>query len=109
MVVRGRSFGLSERAELISSSAIEFQQREKTFPTSTENHKAPELPSMRLFLIRHGETVDNVAGLYAGTLDSALTNHGVEQANRLGEFFTQNEVIFSHIFASPLSRAFRTA
>lgn len=24
----------------------------------------------RLFLIRHGETVDNVAGLYAGSRDS---------------------------------------
>lgn len=64
---------------------------------------------MRLFLIRHGETVDNVKGVYAGTLDSALTNHGTEQANRLGESFAENSVAFSHIFASPLSRAFKTA
>lgn len=66
---------------------------------------------MELYLIRHGETVDNVAGLYAGVRDSALTNHGVEQARRLGEHFTKEEVhvSFDHIFASPLSRAYKTA
>ncbi|EME48861.1 hypothetical protein DOTSEDRAFT_67802 [Dothistroma septosporum NZE10] len=64
---------------------------------------------MELYLIRHGETVDNVAGLYAGVRDSALTIHGVEQARRLGEHFTKNEVTLSHIFASPLSRALMTA
>lgn len=66
---------------------------------------------MELFLIRHGETVDNVAGLYAGVRDSALTNHGVEQARRLGEHFAKEDVhvAFTHIFASPLSRAYKTA
>jgi broad specificity phosphatase PhoE len=64
---------------------------------------------MELYLIRHGETVDNVAGVYAGVRDSALTNHGVEQAQRLGKYFHQQDVRFSHIFASPLSRARRTA
>jgi len=42
--------------------------------------------NMRLYLIRHGETVDNVAGLYAGMKDSPLTNHGVEQIKRLGSY-----------------------
>jgi broad specificity phosphatase PhoE len=65
--------------------------------------------SMELYLIRHGETVDNVAGVYAGVRDSALTNHGVEQAQRLGRFFQQQDVRFSHIFSSTLSRARRTA
>lgn len=64
---------------------------------------------MELYLIRHGETVDNVAGLYAGVRDSALTNHGVEQARRLGEHFASKGVKFTHFFASPLSRAFKTA
>ncbi|KAF2479078.1 histidine phosphatase superfamily [Neohortaea acidophila] len=64
---------------------------------------------MKLYLIRHGETVDNVAGVYAGSRDSALTNHGFEQAKRLGSYFAENDVKFTHIFASPLSRAFRTA
>lgn len=64
---------------------------------------------MKVFLIRHAETVDNVAGLYAGTRDSKLTNHGGEQARRLGEYLAENGVKITHIFASPLSRAFKTA
>ncbi|KAK4902537.1 hypothetical protein LTR27_000474 [Elasticomyces elasticus] len=64
---------------------------------------------MKVYLIRHGETVDNVAGLYAGVRDSALTIHGVEQARRLGEHFSKTDVKLTHIFASPLSRARKTA
>ena len=64
---------------------------------------------MKLFLIRHGETVDNVAGLYAGVRDSALTNHGVEQARRLGEYLANSGVNITHIYASPLTRAHKTA
>jgi broad specificity phosphatase PhoE len=64
---------------------------------------------MKLYLIRHGETVDNVAGLYAGSRDSTLTNHGVEQTERLGDYLARNGVRFTHIFASPLSRAYKTA
>ncbi|WPH05027.1 Hypothetical protein R9X50_00792500 [Acrodontium crateriforme] len=64
---------------------------------------------MKLFLIRHGETVDNVAGLYAGIRDSALTNHGADQARRLGEYLAKNDVKLTHIFCSTLSRAYKTA
>jgi broad specificity phosphatase PhoE len=64
---------------------------------------------MKLYLIRHGETVDNVAGLYAGTRDSTLTNHGVEQTERLGDYLARNGVKLTHVFASPLSRAYKTA
>jgi len=64
---------------------------------------------MKVFLIRHGETVDNVAGVYAGVRDSALTNHGVLQAQRLGQHFADTDVKVSHIFSSDLQRAFKTA
>ncbi|KIN02655.1 hypothetical protein OIDMADRAFT_118847 [Oidiodendron maius Zn] len=64
---------------------------------------------MRLLLIRHGETVDNVAQVYAGTLDSALTNHGVTQALRLGSYLASANVKLSKIFSSDLQRAFKTA
>ncbi|KAJ8059742.1 hypothetical protein OCU04_011386 [Sclerotinia nivalis] len=62
---------------------------------------------MRLLLIRHGETVDNVANVYAGITDSALTNHGVLQANRLGTHLAASKV--SKIFSSDLQRAVKTA
>ncbi|TVY15312.1 putative phosphatase [Lachnellula arida] len=64
---------------------------------------------MRFFLIRHGETVHNVAGVYAGITDSALTNHGVLQAGRLGAHLAATDVKVSHIFSSDLQRAANTA
>lgn len=63
----------------------------------------------RVFLIRHGETVDNIKGLYAGSRDSALTSHGVQQTIRLGRYFANQGITFSHMFSSDLSRALRTA
>jgi len=38
-----------------------------------------------------------------------LTNHGVLQANRLGQYLATTEVKISHIFSSDLVRAFKTA
>ncbi|KAF2639120.1 phosphoglycerate mutase-like protein [Massarina eburnea CBS 473.64] len=64
---------------------------------------------VKLFLIRHGETVDNVAQLYAGSRDSALTNHGHQQATRLGQHFKALGLSFTHIFSSHLQRAAKTA
>ncbi|KAL1605278.1 hypothetical protein SLS60_004826 [Paraconiothyrium brasiliense] len=64
---------------------------------------------VRLFLIRHGETVDNVAQLYAGSRDSALTNHGYQQATRLGAHFANSGIVFTHLFSSHLQRAAKTA
>ncbi|KAB8300976.1 hypothetical protein EYC80_002900 [Monilinia laxa] len=62
---------------------------------------------MRLLLVRHGETVDNVANVYAGHTDSALTNHGVLQANRLGIHLSASKI--SNVFSSDLQRAVKTA
>lgn len=64
---------------------------------------------MRILLIRHGETVDNVAQIYAGVRDSALTSHGSLQADKLGECLRMQGLEFTHIFSSDLQRAFKTA
>jgi len=45
----------------------------------------------------------------AGVTDSALTNHGVIQANRLGQHLLDRNVKVSHLFSSDLQRAFKTA
>ncbi|KAI8934988.1 hypothetical protein NX059_008654 [Plenodomus lindquistii] len=65
--------------------------------------------SLKLFLIRHGETVDNVAQLLAGSRDSELTNHGFQQATRLGLHFKTLGLTFTHLFSSHLQRAVKTA
>ncbi|KAK5133389.1 hypothetical protein LTR16_009660, partial [Cryomyces antarcticus] len=44
----------------------------------------------------------------AGIRDSALTNHGFQQAQRLGQHFNAASVKFTHIFSSHLQRAFKT-
>ena len=45
----------------------------------------------------------------AGITDSALTNHGVLQADRLGSHLAENGVKVSHLFSSDLQRAVITA
>ncbi|KAI9665791.1 MAG: hypothetical protein M1821_003725 [Bathelium mastoideum] len=45
----------------------------------------------------------------AGTRDSELTNHGVLQATRLGQFFKQSSLRITHLFSSPLKRTVKTA
>ncbi|KAF2866201.1 histidine phosphatase superfamily [Massariosphaeria phaeospora] len=64
---------------------------------------------IKVFLIRHGETVDNVAQVYAGSRDSELTNHGYQQATKLGLHFKALDLSFTHIFSSHLQRAAKTA
>lgn len=64
---------------------------------------------MHLLLVRHGETVDNVGGRFAGHTDSSLTNHGVQQARRLGAYLDAQGHSVAHIFASDLQRAVLTA
>ncbi|KAI9708642.1 MAG: hypothetical protein M1820_003860 [Bogoriella megaspora] len=45
----------------------------------------------------------------AGVRDSELTNHGVHQAQRLGQHFKASNISFTHMFSSPLKRAAKTA
>ncbi|QMI04505.1 adenosylcobalamin/alpha-ribazole phosphatase [Citrobacter sp. RHB25-C09] len=62
---------------------------------------------MRLWLVRHGETEANVAGLYSGHAPTALTERGVAQAQTLNTLLAQ--VPFEQVLCSELERAQRTA
>ncbi|KAJ5161580.1 hypothetical protein N7492_006972 [Penicillium capsulatum] len=64
---------------------------------------------MKLFLIRHAETVHNVGQVWAGTTDSALTNHGILQIECLARQFSTTPVYMNTVFSSDLSRARLTA
>ena len=62
----------------------------------------------RLGLVRHGQTYANVEQVWHGQTDTALTEHGQQQARLLGRHFhhyMQPEVVY----ASPLQRARLTA
>ena len=62
---------------------------------------------MKIYLVRHGETDWNQAGLLQGQTDIALNAQGLEQAREAAERLT--EVPFEIAFCSPLIRAKRTA
>lgn len=62
----------------------------------------------RLVLIHHGESEDNVAGRLSGWADSDLTTVGVDQARRMARFVADTYRP-SVLYASPLTRAVRTA
>ncbi len=60
-----------------------------------------------LYLARHGETEWHADHRYAGSSDVALTDHGLVQADELGEWAGRARL--SAIVASPLQRARLTA
>lgn len=62
---------------------------------------------MKIWLVRHGETEANVAGLYSGHTPTPLTEKGQRQALNLGEMLRQ--VPFDHVLCSELERTERTA
>ena len=62
---------------------------------------------LRLYLVRHGETVWNFENRIQGASDVLLNEKGREQAKSLAAKL-QN-ISFSKIFSSPLSRALETA
>jgi broad specificity phosphatase PhoE len=61
----------------------------------------------QLILVRHGETVHNVAGIAQGWNDSALSERGERQVRALAERLKSSGV--TAIYSSPLGRALATA
>jgi probable phosphoglycerate mutase len=61
---------------------------------------------MRLFFIRHGETLWNAEGRFQGRRDTELSEHGLEQGMRAAEFLSNHR--FEAIVTSPLKRALVT-
>jgi probable phosphoglycerate mutase len=62
-----------------------------------------------LLLVRHAETVDNVAVRLAGWTDSHLTPRGEAQVELLAAHFNRAHGHATAIYASPLVRTRRTA
>lgn len=62
--------------------------------------------SLRLFVVRHGETEWSQSGQHSGRSDLLLTKCGEEQAKRIGGRI--DKISFSHVFSSPLKRAMQT-
>lgn len=64
---------------------------------------------MRLYLARHGQDEDNLAGILNGQRDEPLTEKGREQAREVAQKIVAAGLTFDAVYASPLKRAFVTA
>ena len=57
---------------------------------------------LRLIITRHGETRENLLGVFQGHLPGRLTHIGIDQAKRLAERLKSER--FDHIYSSDLAR-----
>lgn len=62
---------------------------------------------MKLFIVRHGETVWNTEGRFQGQIDTNLNPNGEKQAAQVAERL--KDIKFKQIITSHLQRAFYTA
>lgn len=62
---------------------------------------------MRLFLVRHGESENNLKKLFCGWIDSPLTETGYKEAETIRPFMSQFK--FDKVYSSDLCRAVETA
>lgn len=64
---------------------------------------------VKIYLIRHGETVFNTEERIAGQMETDLTKNGVNQALAVGKNMLEQGVNLDVILCSPLKRAIQTA
>ena len=64
---------------------------------------------MNIRLIRHAESTGNVENRWVGRVDAPLSEAGRCQAARLRLRLEREDYVPTHVYASPLSRAFETA
>lgn len=62
---------------------------------------------MKLFVVRHGETFENIGKVMQGNMDTVLNEEGKKQAASLIEIVKNSNIDL--IISSPLKRAFETA
>ena len=55
---------------------------------------------MRIYLVRHGETLLNQKHCYYGVMNAVLSEKGIEQAKEVGQILKGAR--FDYIFSSPL-------
>ncbi|MBJ20989.1 MAG: histidine phosphatase family protein [bacterium] len=63
----------------------------------------------RLTIVRHGQTSANIDGVWHGSTNTPLTDHGRLQAAAVAAHIEANHRPIAHVYASPLDRAHHTA
>ena len=62
-----------------------------------------------IYLVRHGQDLDNASGILNGRRDRPLSTIGIGQARQLAERIRKAGLSFSRVLSSPLQRALATA
>ena len=62
---------------------------------------------MKLYIVRHGETVENANNCLVGRINSSLTENGILQAKQIKEILSKKDIDL--IVSSPLDRCKQTA
>jgi broad specificity phosphatase PhoE len=70
-------------------------------------NKPSFLMSLKLYLLRHGETPYSQEGAYCGTLDAELTPEGHEMAQAFADAYSS--VNWTDVYVSPMKRTIATA
>jgi len=65
--------------------------------------------TVKIYLLRHGETDWSKAGKLQGRTDVPLNQEGIEQIGAAGEFLTRADETINVIISSPLARARESA
>lgn len=64
---------------------------------------------MKIYLMRHGETLFNRQKRVQGWCDSPLTDNGISQAQKVGQYFEHVGLSFDAVYSSTQERARDTA
>ncbi|NHJ04778.1 MAG: histidine phosphatase family protein [Candidatus Heimdallarchaeota archaeon] len=64
---------------------------------------------MKIFLVKHGQSEDNLHKKISGHSETPLTDLGREQAKSLGQKFSEKKITFDAVYSSDLLRASETA
>lgn len=67
-----------------------------------------EYSTIKLLLVRHGETKDNKSKIIQGHQPGVLTELGCQQAKMIGLYFNKNKTPFDFIYVSDLGRTKQT-
>ena len=62
-----------------------------------------------LTIVRHGQTSANIDGVWHGSTNTPLTDHGHRQAAAVGAHIASHHGPISHVYTSPLDRAHHTS
>ncbi|EDO42671.1 predicted protein [Nematostella vectensis] len=79
-------------------------RNKSTKPTRSER---ANMISFSLWVVRHGETMENRLNIYQGHSDTVLSDKGIQQAKLVAKRLQDEK--FNYIFSSDLQRAYKTA